>query len=33
MINGEFIREHLVEPTVSFDSIDDPTFAMAALSS
>ncbi|GAA6059440.1 hypothetical protein JCM10212_005379 [Sporobolomyces blumeae] len=27
MINGEFVREHLVEPTLRVDSVDDPAFA------
>ncbi|GAA5946949.1 hypothetical protein JCM3765_002088 [Sporobolomyces pararoseus] len=29
MINGEFIRERLVEPDFSLNSIDDPVFARA----
>ncbi|GAA5941457.1 Yfh7p [Sporobolomyces koalae] len=27
MVNGEFVREHLVEPTLRVDSADDPAFA------
>lgn len=26
MLNGEYIREHLVEPTVRVESVDDPAF-------
>ncbi|GAA5935377.1 hypothetical protein JCM1841_001938 [Sporobolomyces salmonicolor] len=29
MINGEYIEQHLVQPTLSVHSIDDPAFAIA----
>ncbi|ORY72439.1 P-loop containing nucleoside triphosphate hydrolase protein [Leucosporidium creatinivorum] len=29
MLNGEYIREHLTEPTITFSSIEDPSYAIA----